>query len=93
MSAFDEGFQAAFYYQDPDQNVVELNMNYYGNDWTATEYMKSSPSIAERPNLVAVDPEKMIAARKAGGSALKLHERVSAGEFAPATPYDPRTRF
>ena len=71
MSAFDEGFQAAFYYQDPDQNVVELNMNYYGNDWTATEYMKNSPSIAERPNLMAVDPEKMIAARKAGGSALK----------------------
>ena len=72
-----KAFRAAFYYQDPDQNVAESNVNYYGNDWTATEYTKSSPSIAERPNLVAVDPEKMIAARKAGGSALKLHERAS----------------
>jgi catechol-2,3-dioxygenase len=45
MSAFDEGFQGAFYYQDPDQNGAELNVNYYGNDWTATEDMKSSSSM------------------------------------------------
>ena len=86
VSAFDEGLQGAFYYQDPDQNVVELNVNYYGNDWRATEYMKSSPPIAERPNLVPVDPEKMIAARKAGASTWELHERAVAGEFAPAKP-------
>ena len=29
--ALDEGFQAAFYYEDPDRNIVELNMNYYGD--------------------------------------------------------------
>ena len=40
--AFDEGFQAAFYYQDPELNLVELNVNYYGNDWTATEHMLAS---------------------------------------------------
>ena len=86
--AFDEGFQAAVYYTDPDQNVVELNVNYYGNDWTATEHMKASPAIAQRPQIVPVDPERMIAARKAGASAWELHERSVAGEFAPAKPYE-----
>jgi catechol-2,3-dioxygenase len=86
--AFDEGFQAAVYYADPDQNVVELNVNYYGNDWTATEHMKASPAIAQRPQIAPVDPERMIAARKAGASAWELHERSVAGEFAPAKPYE-----
>ena len=88
MFAFDEGFQAAFYYTDPDQNLVELNVNYYGNDWTATEHMKASPAIAQRPQIAPVDPEKMIAARKEGASAWELHERTVAGEFAPAKQYE-----
>ncbi len=91
--AFEEGFQAAFYYQDPDQNLVELNVNHYGNDWTATEHMKSSAALAERPELAPVDPDKMIAARKAGASAWEVHERAAAGEFAPAKPYELRTSF
>jgi len=41
--------------------------------------------------LVFVDPETMLAARKAGASAWALHERAFAGEFAPAKPFDPRT--
>ena len=91
--AFDEGLQAAFYYEDPDQNIVELNVNHYGNEWTATEHMKTSSSLAERPTLVHVDPDKMIAARQAGASPWELHERAFAGEFAPTKPYDWRTRF
>ena len=75
----------AFYYEDPDRNIVELNVNNYGNEWTATEHLKTSP-----PMLAQVDPERMIAGRKAGGSPWELHKRASAGEFAPATPYDPR---
>ena len=35
--------------------------------------------------LVYVDPDKMIAARKAGASPWELHERAFAGEFAPET--------
>ena len=37
-----------------------------------------------------VDPDKMVAARKAGASPWELHERACAGEFAQAQPYDPR---
>jgi catechol 2,3-dioxygenase len=87
--AADHGMATAFYYQDPDQNIVELNVNAYGSEWTATEHMKTAPLFAR----VYVDPEKMLEARKAGASPWELHERAVAGEFAPARPYDPRTRF
>ncbi len=91
--AFEEGFQSAFYYQDPDNNLVELNVNRYGNDWTATEHLQASAALAERPELMPLDPEKMIAARKAGVSAWDVHERAAAGGFAPSQPYDLRNSF
>jgi catechol 2,3-dioxygenase len=88
--AADQGLQTALYYSDPDQNSIELNVNNYGNQWTATEHIKTSPSFAARPMGAYVDPDKMIAARKAGASPWELHERAFAGEFAPPQPYDPR---
>jgi hypothetical protein len=60
-----------------DGNNVELNINNCGNEWTATEHMKAAPS--ERANLVFVDPDKMIAARKAGASPWEVHERRCRG--------------
>jgi hypothetical protein len=88
--AADQGLQMAFYYADPDQNSVELNVNNYGNEWTATEHIKTSPSFAARPMGAYVDPDKMIAARNAGASPWELHERAFAGEFVPLKAYDPR---
>ena len=89
--AVDEGLQTALYYADPDQNSVELNVNNYGNEWTATEHMRSTPPVGEGPRRVQIDPEKLVAARKSGASPWDLHERAFAGEFAPARPYDPRS--
>jgi hypothetical protein len=83
--AVDEGMQTAFYYTDPDQNIVELNVNNYGSEWTATKHMKTASASAEHSRPVFVDPEMMFAAHKAGASAWALHERAFAGEFAPAS--------
>ncbi len=83
--AADHGLGMAIYYADPDGNIVEINVNNYGNAWTATEHMKTVPT-----TMVQVDPDKMIAARKAGASAWALHERAGAGEFAPAKPFEGR---
>jgi len=91
VMAVDEGLQTGLYYNDPDQNSVELNVNNYGNEWTATEHMRAAQSSGGRPRRMAVDPEKMYTARKAGSSPWELHERALAGEFAPDKPYDPRT--
>ncbi len=91
VMAVDEGLQTAIYYADPEQNSVELNVNNYGNEWTATEHMRSAPPIGERPRRSQIDLDKMIAASKAGASHWELHERASAGQFAPDKPYDPRS--
>jgi len=88
--AADQGLQTAFYYKDPDHNIVELNVNNYGDEWTATEHMKTSPDFAANPMGAYDDPEKMIAARKTGATPWELHERVHTCEFAPAQPIDPR---
>jgi len=86
--AVDHGVGTSFYYADPDQNIVEINVNNYGNAWTATEHLRTSP-----PTHVQVDPDKLIAARKAGASGWELHERAVADEFAPAKPYELHARF
>jgi catechol-2,3-dioxygenase len=83
--AADHGVGTALYYEDPDRNVVELNVsNYGGNEWTATEHLRTCP-----PAIAQVDPEKLLAAHKAGASSWDLHQRAANGEFAPATPYRP----
>ena len=71
--AADQFIQTAIYYEDPDGNIIELNVNNFTNDWTVTEQLKTLPSRMH----VNVDPEKMIAARKAGASAWELHERAA----------------
>jgi len=86
VMAIDEGLQTGFYYTDPDQNIVELNVCNYDNESTATQHMRSASSAADRPRRIHVDPEKMFAARIAGASPRELHERAFAGEFAPARP-------
>ena len=86
--AADHGVGTAFYYADPDRNIVEINVNNYGNASTATEHIKTMP-----PMMVQIDPDKMIAAREAGASAWELHQRAGAGEFAPEKPFDRRGRF
>ena len=85
LRAADHGVGTAFYYADPDQNIVELSVNNYGDDWTATEHLRTAP-----PVMALVDPDKMHAARKTGGSPWDVHERAVAGEFAPDEPQDPR---
>lgn len=85
VMAADQGVQMVIYYSDPDQNSVELNVSNYGNEWTATEHIRTA-----QPNLAVFDPEKVVAARKAGASPWELHERASTREFAPEKPFDGR---
>ena len=85
--AADQFFQTAIYYEDPDGNIIELNVNNFTDDWTVTEQLKALPPQVH----LNVDPEKMIEARKAGASAWEVHERAVAGEFTPASSYELHT--
>lgn len=85
----DQGVSIAFYYDDPDGNVVELTMDTFG-DWNkSTEFMKHSPVFAKRPMGKYVDVEKLLAARDQGLSSDEIHERAYAGEYEPDTPMNP----
>lgn len=86
----DAGLQTAFYYEDPDGNSVEINVDNFGDPWTSGDYIRTSPEFARNPLGVFVDPDKMIAAHALGASQWALHVRARAGEFSPETPYDPR---
>ena len=85
--AADHGVGISLYYEDPDQNRVEINASNYSDAWTATEHLRVSRGMM----MAHVDPEKMIAARRVGASAWELHERAVAGEFSPARPHNPST--
>jgi catechol-2,3-dioxygenase len=41
----DAGAQTALYYEDPDRNSVELNVDNYGNNWTSDEHCDPAASI------------------------------------------------
>lgn len=87
--AADEGLQTAFYYVDPDRNSVELNVNNYGDNLTATEHLQHSPDFAHHPLGQFVDPELLLRAREAGAGPWEIHERAWNGEFEPAEPPNP----
>ena len=86
----DHGMTLSFYYVDPDGNSVELQIDNFG-DWTQSqEWMRTSPDFAADPIGKFVDPDQIVAIRKAGASSADIHRRAYAGEFPPAGPVDPR---
>ena len=60
----------SIYHEDPDRNMVEINVNNYSDVWTATEHIRSSAPVP-----TWIDPEKVVSAREAGASPWELHER------------------
>jgi catechol 2,3-dioxygenase len=88
--AVDHGTTTAFYYFDPEHNVVELAADNFGDWEKSTEFMRSSPEFAARPLGKFVARDAMIAARAAGLSVEEVHRRAYAGEYPPTKPMDPK---
>lgn len=86
----DHGPTTAFYYQDPDGNSVELFADNFGDWEQSAEYVRTSPDFHQNPMGTYIDPEQLLAARRAGATFVELHERAYAGEFPPALSMDPR---
>lgn len=82
-ASLDHGITSSFYYEDPDGNSVELQVDNFG-DWAVSgEWIRTSPLFAANPIGTPVDPAQMVAAREAGASYAEIHERAYAGEFQP----------
>lgn len=86
----DHGMTTSFYYADPDGNSVELQADNFGNWQKSTEFMRTGPEFANDPIGVHVDPDQLVAARKAGASPQEIHQRAYTGEFTPDRPLDLR---
>ena len=89
-ACLDHGMTTSFYYVDPDGNSVELQVDNFGNWEQSTEWMRTSPQFDADPIGMPVNPDQMVAARKAGASFADLHRRAYAGEFKPDSPLDLR---
>jgi len=82
----DHGMTFSYYYKDPDGNHVELQVDNFG-DWAqSSEWMRTSEAFHANPIGMFVDPAKVADAAAAGASFDEIHERATAGEFAPPQP-------
>ena len=80
----DHGMTVSMYYQDPEGNGVEIQVDAFG-DWAkGREWMWASEEFGENPIGVYFDPDKLVEARKAGLTFQEIHERCRDGEYEPA---------
>ena len=82
----DHGMTFSYYYKDPDGNHVELQVDNFG-DWAkSSAWMRTSEAFHANPIGAFVDPAKVAEAAAAGASFDDIHQRATAGEFAPPQP-------
>jgi catechol 2,3-dioxygenase len=81
----DHGITMSVYYQDPDGNGVEIQVDAFG-DWAdSKQWISSALEFANNPIGSWFDPEKLVAAREAGLSFEEIHRKARAGEYTPET--------
>ncbi len=79
------GVTTSLYYQDPDGNYVEMQVDNFATATEATDYM-AGPEYGEDNVGVGFIPELMRAAREAGTPAATLTTRAWAHETSPDLP-------
>ncbi|EHI10432.1 extradiol dioxygenase, type I [Mycolicibacterium thermoresistibile ATCC 19527] len=79
------GVTTSLYYQDPDGNFVELQIDNFATPDEATAYMHGE-EYAHNPVGVTFDPDLMIAALKAGEPVASLTTQSWAREVSPDLP-------
>ena len=80
----DHGMTMSMYYQDPEGNGVEIQVDGFG-DWAAgKEWMWASQEFGDNPIGVYFDPERLVEARASGLDFQEIHRRARAGEYEPA---------
>jgi catechol 2,3-dioxygenase len=87
-ACLDHGITTSLYYEDPDGNSVELQVDNFGDWQKSKEWMCTLPYFAANPIGTPFDPDQLLAAHRAGASFAELHERAYRGDFKPSTPFD-----
>jgi catechol-2,3-dioxygenase len=79
----DHGITMSVYYQDPDGNGVEIQVDCFGNWEDSKQWISSALEFAENPIGAWFDPEKIVEARAQGLDFKEIHRRSRAGEYTP----------
>ncbi|WP_167133241.1 VOC family protein [Paramicrobacterium chengjingii] len=81
--SLDHGMTMSMYYQDPEGNGVEIQVDNFG-DWSRSkEYMWASQDFSDNPIGEFFDPEKVAAERADGLDHEEIHRRAMAGSYRP----------
>jgi len=80
----DHGMTMSMYYQDPEGNGIEIQVDTFG-DWSRSkEFMWASEEFDANPIGVHFDPAQVSAAHAAGLSFAEIHAKATAGEYLPS---------
>jgi catechol 2,3-dioxygenase-like lactoylglutathione lyase family enzyme len=82
--AMNHGPTVSFYYQDPDRNVIELQIDNFGPDPRKSLEVMYALQSSPNPLGVILNPETYLAAWQAGATLAQLHQRPYAKERASA---------
>jgi catechol 2,3-dioxygenase-like lactoylglutathione lyase family enzyme len=77
------GLTMSLYYADPDGNLVELQVDNFGDWGLSTEWVRTSPAFAADPIGAVFDADQVFAAYEAGASFSQLRDDTFAGKFPP----------
>ncbi len=81
--SLDHGITMSVYYQDPDGNGVEIQVDGFG-DWAdSKQWIASSLEFASNPIGTFFDPEKLVEARASGLAFAEIHAKARAGDYLP----------
>jgi len=82
----DHRLTTSLYYPDPDGNLVELQVDNFG-DWDqSAEWMRTSEDFARDLIGTFFDPDALLAAHRAGTPFDELRKENRAGEYPPTRP-------
>lgn len=80
----DHGMTLSMYYQDPEGNGVEIQVDAFGSWSKSKEWMWASQEFAQNPIGRHFEPDLLVKAREEGLGFDEIHRRARAGEYEPA---------
>lgn len=72
----DHGPTISFYYNDPDGNLIELQVDNHGGYEGSRAFMESQDYLVVKPLGCDLDAEKLMEAWRAGATLAELHQRA-----------------
>jgi catechol-2,3-dioxygenase len=79
----DHGLTTSLYYNDPDGNVVEMQVDNFGDWERSSEWMRTAPEFKANPIGVFFDPDQVEAAHRSGLSFAEIRQGTYSGKYQP----------